>query len=95
MSISWICPTKSRRDERMLVHFLYPATSPRRMSTAASPRTLKPTLSLVQPLVPLCGASRLTLLQRTWDGLKTTVFPTFKVPVSILPTGTVPIREIF
>merc|ERR1711988_223001 len=71
------------------------ATLPRRMSLTDTFLTLKPTLSPGRPSVSCswCISTDLTSVV-TPAGAKVTTMPGFRVPVSIRPTGTVPIPPI-
>src|SRR3990172_1835837 len=68
-----------------------PATSPRRMSFFSTPRTLNPTLSpgSAWGICSWC-ISMLLISPILSEGMKWTFMPTFRTPVSIRPTGTVP-----
>jgi len=70
-------------------------TLPLLISLTATFLTLKPTLSpgIASNNDSWCISTDLTSVE-TFDGAKTTFIPGFKIPVSTLPTGTVPIPPI-
>jgi len=71
-------------------------TYPLLISLTAMFLTLNPTLSpgIASGIDSWCISTDLTS-DEMFDGAKTTTIPGFKIPVSTLPTGTVPIPPIF